>query len=189
MCYLYGSGNPGGQERETKEVGTFRFLIGQAVDATDPHAALAAYRDSVVFFDPVEDRGAWASCKACIGWGLAALGKVAPPESEEVIECLEEAIDDFPYAASTLAAYYAARTIGDPLEKKQFHYLELALGQVSPERDPVEWARRKNNLMSTVQCLAVYSKYCIALGSQDVSRFVSQFPEASVSFAKVGGCR
>jgi CHAT domain-containing protein len=135
-----------------KKWATFRFLYGQAVDATDPHAALAAYRDAVVFFDPVEDRAAWASCKACIGWGLAALGKVAPPESEEVIECLEAAIDDFPYAASTLAAYYAGRTIGDPLEnwKKQFHYLELALGQVSPESDPVEWARRKNALAVTL---------------------------------------
>jgi CHAT domain-containing protein len=136
------------RKEKPKKWAAFRFMYGQAVAPTDPQAALAAYREAGALFDPVEDRAAWASCKACIGWGLVALGKVAPPESEEVIECLEAAIDDFPDAASTLAMYYASRAIGDPLEnwKKQFHYLELALEQVSPQSDPVEWATQKNAL-------------------------------------------
>jgi CHAT domain-containing protein/tetratricopeptide (TPR) repeat protein len=136
------------RNEKPKKWAAFRWMYGQAADQLDPLAALAAYRESLPCWDPVADREQWASCKSSIGWALASLGKVSPPESEEVIECLEAAIDEFPYGASLLATYYSARTIGDPLEnwKKRLHYLELALSQVSAKEDPVQWATLTNAL-------------------------------------------
>jgi|ERR1035438_1371610 hypothetical protein len=58
------------RKEKPKKWAAFRFMYGQAVAPTDPQAALAAYREAGALFDPVEDRAAWASCKACIGWGL-----------------------------------------------------------------------------------------------------------------------
>ena len=128
-----------------KKWAAFRFMYGQNMESADPQAALAAYRESVACFDPVADRDMWMSCKACIGYGQAALGKLSPPESEEVIACLEAAVEDYPDAASTLARYYGVRVLGDPLENwtQRVHFFELALGQVSQADDPVPWAALK----------------------------------------------
>ncbi len=153
LCALYAeAATLVDKDKKPKKWAAFRYMYGQAAEQTDPHAALAAYREAVRFFDPADDRAAWASCKASIGWTLASLGKISPPESEEVIESLGAVVDEFPYAASTLAIYYSARTIGDPLEnwKKRIHYLELTLEQVSPQNDPTEWATQKNALAVAV---------------------------------------
>ncbi len=127
-------------------------MYGQAVDPIDPEAALAAYREAVTYFDPVADRPTYMSCKALIGFGLEALGKFTPPESEELIACLETALEDFPDAASTLATYYTRRGVGDPLEnwKKRTHYLDLALAQLSPAQDLAAWAALKTQLVDAL---------------------------------------
>ena len=142
------SANLVNRNEKPKQWAALRMKYAQVVDPIDPQGALAAYREALPFWDPEKDQGAWASCKACIGWCLAALGKVLPPESEEVIECLESTIQEFPYGASTLAAYYTARLVGDPFEnwRKRVYYLQSALEQVSPAGDPVQWARLKNDL-------------------------------------------
>jgi len=136
------------RKEKPKKWAAFRMMYGQAADQTDPQGALQAFREALPYWDPALDQAAWATCKFSIGWTMSLLGKISPPESEEVIECLEATIGDFPFASSLLATYYSARTLGDPLDnwKKQVHYLEFALGQVSPGGDPVQWATLKNTL-------------------------------------------
>jgi CHAT domain-containing protein len=134
------------RQAKPKKWAAFRWMFGQACESTDPRAALAAFRESLPYWDPDADHAQWASCKSSIGWALASLGYVAPPESEEVIECFESSINDFPYNASLLATYFSARTVGDPLEnwQKRLHFLDVALEQVSPQEDPVQWATLRN---------------------------------------------
>ena len=137
------------RNEKPKKWAAFRFMYGQLAFPADPQAALDAFRESLPYWDPLQDRPQWAECKSYVGWSLAALGKVAPPESEEAIECLEATVGDYPDGNSQLlAGYYAGRTIGDPLDnwKKRIHYLELSLTQVSVEGDPVQWAKLKNDL-------------------------------------------
>jgi tetratricopeptide (TPR) repeat protein len=131
-----------------KKWAAFRFKYGEAMDPIDPSSAIQAYREAVTYFDPVQDRSMWSAIKACIGFDLALMGKIAPPESEEAISCFEDAVGEMPYVASNLAMYYEIRTVGDPLEnwKKLVNYLELALSQVPPESDPVQYAQLKNKL-------------------------------------------
>jgi CHAT domain-containing protein/tetratricopeptide (TPR) repeat protein len=131
-----------------KKWAALRFKYGEAMDPIDSSLALPAYRESVNYFDPVQDRSMWSAVKACIGFDLVMMGKIAPPESEEAIACFEDAVGEMPYVASSLAMYYEIRTVGDPLEnwKKLVHYLELALSQVQPEADPVQYAQLKNKL-------------------------------------------
>ncbi len=136
------------RKAKPKKWAALRFKYGEAVEPTDPKAALDAYREAVVYFDPVQDEPMWASIKACIGYGLVLQGKVTPPESEEVIASFEAAVDALPYVASTLALYYETRTIGDPLEnwQKRVKYLNVALEQITAASDPVPWARLKKSL-------------------------------------------
>jgi CHAT domain-containing protein len=131
-----------------KKWAALRFKYGEAMDPIDPSSALIAYREAVTYFDPVQDRSMWAAIKACIGYDLVLIGKTTPPESEEAIACFEDAVGEMPYVASSLAMYYEIRSVGDPLDnwKKLVQYLELALLQVSPERDAVQYAQLKNKL-------------------------------------------
>jgi CHAT domain-containing protein/tetratricopeptide (TPR) repeat protein len=131
-----------------KKWAAFWFKYGEAMDPIDPLTAVQAYREAVTYFDPVQDRSMWSAIKATIGFDLALMGKVTPPESEEAIACFEDAVGEMPYVASNLAMYYEIRTVGDPLEnwKKLVHYLELALSQVQPESDPGQYAQWKNKL-------------------------------------------
>ena len=131
-----------------KKWAAFRYLYGQAIQPINPQAALDAYREAVTYFDPVQDRSCWSEIKASIGNALLGMGKFAPPESEEVIANLEAAVDELPNVASTLALYYENRPIGDPWQnwQKHVHYLELALSQLSPATDALQWATLKNQL-------------------------------------------
>jgi CHAT domain-containing protein/tetratricopeptide (TPR) repeat protein len=131
-----------------KKWAAFRFKFGEAMDPIDRLSALQAYREAVTYFDPVQDRSMWSCIKACIGFDLLFMGKISPPESEEAIACFEDAVGELPYVASQLAMYYEIRTVGDPLENwtKLVHYLELALSQVTPDGDPVQYAHLKNKL-------------------------------------------
>jgi len=139
------------RKEKPKKWAAFRFLYGQVAfnSSGDLQAALDAFRESLPYWDAVKERSQWAECKSYIGWTLASLGRVAPPESEEAIECLEATVADYPDGTPQLLAdYYAGRTIGDPLEnwKKRVHYLELSLVQVSRTSDPMQWAKLKNDL-------------------------------------------
>lgn len=130
----------------------FRFLYGQASEAVDMSAALTAYRDAVGCFDPVHDHDGWAACQDRIGSALIALGRFSPPASEEVIACFESAIKDYPHNAAMLALFYEVRVTGDPWQNwhKQVQYLELALAQVSPRDQAVEWARLKSAIAAAL---------------------------------------
>lgn len=136
------------RKSKPKKWAAFHYKYAEALDPVDRPAALEAYREAVTYFDPVQDRSMWASIKACIGYDLMLLGKIAPPESEEAIACFEDAVGELPYVAADLATYYEIRTVGDPLEnwKNLVHYLELALAQVTPEMNALQWAQLKNKL-------------------------------------------
>ncbi len=111
-------------------------------------AALVAFRDSLPCWDPVTQRTQWAECKSYIGWTLYLLGRQVPPDSEEAIECLEATLSDYPDGtADKLATYYSLRTIGDPHDnwRKWVDYLDAALTRLSPQSDPVDWARLRND--------------------------------------------
>jgi CHAT domain-containing protein/tetratricopeptide (TPR) repeat protein len=137
------------RNEKPKKWAAFRMLYGRVAYPADPQAVLEAFRESLPFWDPVTDRPQWAECKSYIGWSLFFLGRITPPESEEVIECLEATLDDYPEGTpQILALYFEGRTVGDPWEnwKKRTHYLQVALAQVSRENDPVQWAKLTNEL-------------------------------------------
>jgi CHAT domain-containing protein len=131
--------------------GAFRLMYGKAILPSDPQSALAAFREALPYFDPIKDRGIWAECKSYIGWVLL---KAPNPfqHSEEIIECLEATIAEYPYMAWQLADHYAARVIGDPLENwcKQVRYLELARQQPDAQTDPVAWSAITDSLANAL---------------------------------------
>ena len=111
--------------------------------------ALAAFRDSQPHWDPVAEHVQWAEATSYIGWTLFALARLAPPDSEEAIACLEATLVDYPDdTPRMLALLYSARVVGDPLVNWQKHvlYVEAALRQVSIAADPVRWALLRNDL-------------------------------------------
>lgn len=136
---------------EPKKWAALRCMYGKVILATDPLAALSAFREALPCFDAVRDREFWADCKSSIGWCLVNSGQVWQ-QSEEIIECLEATIAEYPDLAHLLASYYAARVIGDPLEnwKKQVHYLELARRQPAALADPLAWSEITDSLASAM---------------------------------------
>ncbi len=111
--------------------------------------ALQAFRDSLPYWDRVESHAQWAQCKSYIGWSLFGLERLGPTDCEEIIDCLEATLADFPDGTpERLALCYSVRAVGDPLEnwQKRVHYLQLALTQTSVKSDPLSWARLRNDL-------------------------------------------
>ena len=111
--------------------------------------ALAAFRFSQSGWDPATEHVHWAEATSYIGWTLFALGRLAPPDSEEAIACLEATLADYPDdTPSMLAQLYSVRVVGDRVGNWQKHvfYLEAALKQVAAGADPVRWALLRNDL-------------------------------------------
>ena len=132
-----------------KKWAAFRVMFGRLAYPADLVGTLQAFRDALPHWDPIADHGAWAECKSYIGYCLFLLGRTQPPENEEVIECLESSLTEFPDGTpEMLAVLYQNRVQGDPWEnwKKQCDYLQLAQSQVPVGVDPVHWAELENNI-------------------------------------------
>lgn len=132
---------------EPKKWAAFRTMFAQLSEA-DPAAAVAAYRDALTVWNPDSDHDPWVQCHAGIGWLQVQTQPPGSRGAEEAIAELELVIADQPFAASALALLYRCRAAGDPAEnwKRRMHYLERALGQVSPAADPAGWAAIENEI-------------------------------------------
>lgn len=139
------------RQAKPKKWAAFRHMAGAVAFAMPGRLedALAAFRDSQPHWDPVAEHVQWAEATSYIGWTLFGLARLAPPDSEEAIACLEATLADYPDdTPGMLALLYAARVVGDPLLNWQKHvfYVEAALRQVSLATDPVRWALLRNDL-------------------------------------------
>lgn len=139
------------REAKPKKWAALRHVAGVTAFAMPGHLeeALAAFRDSRPHWDPVAEHVQWAEATSYVGWTLFALHRLAPPDSEEAIACLEATLADYPDdTPAMLAQLYGARVVGDRFDNWQKHvfYLEAALQQVQVDTHPVRWALLRNEL-------------------------------------------
>lgn len=139
------------RQAKPKKWAALRHVAGVTAFAMPGHLeeALAAFRDSRPHWDPVAEHVQWAEATSYVGWTLFALHRLAPPDSEEAIACLEATLADYPDGTpGMLAQLYGARVVGDRFGNWQKHvfYLEATLQQVQVDVDPVRWALIRNEL-------------------------------------------
>ena len=139
------------REAKPQKWAAIRHKAGVTAFAMPGHLeeALAAFRDSRSQWDPVAEHGPWAEATSYVGWTLFALGRIAPPDSEEAMACLEATLADYPDdTPAMLAQLYGTRVVGDRFDNwnKHVFYLEAALLQVQLDADPVRWALLRNDL-------------------------------------------
>jgi len=133
---------------QPKKWAAFRSMYAQLSENMDPAEALSAYRDALTVWDHDVDHDSWANCHMNIGFLLVRMNSMGTPQAEEALQHLEVVVDDFPWAANTLALLYRYRSTGDPLVnwRRQAQYFELALSLVSRENDPAGWGALMNEL-------------------------------------------
>lgn len=134
---------------QPKKWAIFRVMYGRLAYPADLVGALQAFRDALPCWDPTADHDVWAECKSYIGYCLFLLGRVQPPENEEVIECLESSLKEFPDGTPEMLAFlYHYRVQGDPWEnwRKRSSYLQMAQSQVPLAADPVHWAQLEDEI-------------------------------------------
>ncbi len=128
-----------------KKWGAFRRLYAGLAERDDPTAAIAAYRDALSAWDPVEQRDVSIDCHLQLGCQLA---NAAPgtPDGEAAITHLQHAVGDHPWVARLLATLLGLRPLGDPVDnwQRRVTCLDIAVAQVNPETDLPAWAAVSN---------------------------------------------
>jgi CHAT domain-containing protein len=127
---------------------SMRSLYAQLSASVDPEAAIAAYEDALTVWSPDADRESWIECHSDAGMLFFARQLVDPGAAEKALGHLERAVADQPYLATPLAFLYQQRTQDDLAEnwQRRVRYLDLALSQISREREPARWAKARNDL-------------------------------------------
>lgn len=135
-----------------KKWAALRSLFADLCEHDDPVAAIAAYRDALSVWDPVEQRDPWVHCHLQLGC-LLANATPGSADAEHALVHLQQAVGDHPYLARMLATLYGFRPLGDPQQnwRQRITYLELALAQTGPKQDLSLWATISNELACALQ--------------------------------------